>query len=89
VEAVFGFIENNRLRPVYDLVGDFIAAVSWQTVHEQRIFIGQAEQIGVDTVGFQDLAAVRDVGVAHRHPGVGDDEVGVLYSRQRILAERA
>ena len=87
MKTVFGFIENHRLRPVYDVVGDFVAAVSRQTVHEESILVRQAHQIGVDPVGFQGLAPVLHVGFFFQLPGVGDDEVGILDGHQRILAE--
>lgn len=78
VEAVFGFIENDRLRPVYDLVGHFVAAMRRQAMHEEGVRLGPAHESGVDAIGFQDLAPFRSVAVAHRNPGVSDDEVRTI-----------
>ncbi len=39
MEAVFGFVEHRRLRPVDDLVGDFVAAMRRQAMQEYGVRI--------------------------------------------------
>ena len=41
VQAIFGFVEHHRLRTVDHLVGDFVAAMRGQAMHEQRIGLRQ------------------------------------------------
>jgi len=41
VQAVFGLVEHHRLRAVDHFIGDLLAAMGGQAVHEQRIGLGQ------------------------------------------------
>src|SRR6266700_810483 len=76
VQTVFGLVEHHRLRTVDHLVGDFLAAMRGQAMHEQRVGSCQRHQLGVDLIGLQQIVAMFAVLVAHRHPGVGDDAIG-------------
>jgi hypothetical protein len=55
VQAVFGLVEHHRLRAVDHLVGDLLAAMGRQAVHEQRVGLGQRHQLGVDLIGLEQL----------------------------------
>src|SRR5690606_8092948 len=68
VQAVFGFVEYDRLRPVDHLLGNLVAPLGRQTMHEERPGRGVGKQSGVDLEGFQDAAALALVGVARRYP---------------------
>jgi hypothetical protein len=57
VEAILGLVEDYRVRGVDDFVGDFPAAMSWQTVHEQGMGRGFSHEFGVDLVRGEDCAA--------------------------------
>src|ERR1035437_7211857 len=50
VEAVLGFLEDQRFRAVDDFVGDFHAAVGGEAVHDDGVFGGGAQEGGVDLV---------------------------------------
>ena len=47
VQPVLGFIENDRLRSVDDLVGNFFPAVRRQAMHEQRIGLALAIRLAL------------------------------------------
>src|SRR6516165_8475057 len=87
VQAVFRLVEHNRLRAVHHLVGDLLAAMCRQAMHEKRILLRQRHQLGIDLIGPQKIMAVLAVLVAHRHPGVGDDAIGAAHGRFRIVAD--
>ena len=53
VKAVFGLVENYRLRPVYDLIGDFLAAIGRQAVHDNSLGIGFLEKLAINLEGLQ------------------------------------
>src|SRR5438105_13526177 len=57
MQAIFGLVEHHRLRTVDHLVGDFLAAMGRQAVHEERITLGQRHQLGVDLIGSQEIVA--------------------------------
>ncbi len=87
VQAIFGLVEHHRLRAVDHLVGDFVAAMRGQAMHEQRVGFRQRHQLGVDLIRFQQIVTVLAVLVAHREPGVGDHAIGVTHGGLRIVAE--
>ena len=62
VQAIFGLVEHHRLRTVDHLVGDFVAAMGGEAVHEQRVRFCKRHQPGVDLVRFQEIVAVLAVG---------------------------
>src|SRR5262245_29752950 len=53
VQTVLGLVEHDRLRTVDDLVGDLVAAMGGQAVHEQCIRLGQRHQPGVDLIALE------------------------------------
>ena len=48
VQTVFRFVPDHALRPVDNIGSHFLAAVSWQAVHEDRILVGTGHQLSVD-----------------------------------------
>ncbi len=87
VQPVFRLVEHHRLRPVHHLVGDLLAAMGRQAMHEQRVGLGLRHQAGIDLVALEHVVARLGVAVAHRHPGVGDHAVGILDRGFRVLAD--
>ena len=55
VHAVGGLLEDDALRPVDHLVGDLLAAVGRQTVHEKRPFLRVLQEFRVHLVGGEGL----------------------------------
>src|SRR5439155_6364169 len=47
VQSVFGLLVHDGLRSVDDLVGDLVAAVGRETVHVERVRLGQLHAAGV------------------------------------------
>ena len=82
VQPVLGLVEHDRLRTVDHLVGDLLAAMGGQAMHEDRVLGGVAHQLGVDLIGREQVVAAAGVLVAHRHPAIGDDGARV---RDRAL----
>src|SRR5713226_3404825 len=73
VEAVAGLVENDRARPVDDLVGHLLAAMCGQAVEEYGVF-GRVHEFLVDLVRGEDLASGRPlVLLSHGGPDVGVD----------------
>ena len=87
VQAVFRFVEHDRLGPVDHLVGHLLAAMGGQAMHEDRVRRGVAHELGVDLIGREQIVAPALVLVAHRHPAVRDDRRRVLRRRHRIDAD--
>ncbi len=73
------------MRPVDDAVRHFFAAVRGQAVQEQRVGARRLHQVFVDLVILEGLKAFIVVEVAHRHPGIGEHDVGILHRFKRIL----
>src|SRR5947207_651434 len=58
VQAVLGLVEYHGLRSVNHLVGDLVAAVRRQAMHEQGIGFRQRHQMCIDLIGPQHVVAV-------------------------------
>src|ERR1700676_1713819 len=50
VQAILGLVEHHRLRAVDHLVGDLVAAMRRQAMHEQCVRFRQRHQLGIDLV---------------------------------------
>ena len=88
MQAVFGLIENHRMRTIHDLVGDFLAAMRRQAVHKNGVGLGARHQPAVDLITLEQIVAASAVAVAHGYPSVGDDAVSAFYRLFRVGAER-
>ncbi len=77
MQAVFCFVPHDALRAVDYFSTDFLAAMGWQAMHEQRIGVGARHHCGIDAPVGEGLLARFVFGfVAHAGPDVGGDEVG-------------
>ena len=88
MQPILGFIEDNRLRTVDDLIGHLLAAVCGQAMHEQRIRSGLGHQAGIDLVPLEDVVPKLAVAIAHRHPCIGNHAVRILDRGIRIIADQ-
>ena len=81
--------EDDRVRTVGHLVGQFLVAMRGQAVHDDHILLRFADQFGIDLVRREDLLAFGGLLLLpHRGPGVGVDDVGVFHRRVRVAQER-
>ena len=90
VEAILGLVEHDRLRPIDDLVGDFLAAMRGQAVHHERVARGALEHRLVQ-LKFLEVAPPlrRFLLLAHRGPGVGVNDVGIFDGFGGIVGDDA
>src|SRR5580693_2673814 len=87
VQPVLGLVEHHRLRAVDHLVGDLLAAMGRQAVHEDGVGLGARHQPRIDLIALEQVVAPRAVAVAHGDPGVGHDAVGALDGFFRVGAD--
>src|SRR5713226_7639226 len=74
VHAVFGLIEDDRLRTVEDFRSDFQAAVRRKAVHEYGVRRGERHQFGVHLIRLEHGVAHLPLGFkTHAGPGIGVD----------------
>ncbi len=79
MEAVFGFVEDNALWTIEDVLADFFARVGGEAVHEVGAGLGKCEEFGVHLIRRHFLETLRGFGfVAHRDPYVGVDHIGIF-----------
>ena len=98
VQAVLRLVPDRRALAVEHVLGDLLARMRGQAVQHDGVVARLRQQVGVDAVGREQLAAaVGVVLVAHAHPDVGVDGVraphrlGGLHARrlgQRELRRR-
>ena len=70
-------------------VGDFLAAVRRQAVHEVTSGLRVRHHGLVHLVGHEDLLARLGLGfLAHARPDVGVDDVGAAHARDRVVGDR-
>ena len=85
VEAIFGLVEDDRSGTVDDVVGDFLAAVRGQAVHEDGVVTGRIHEVGVHLIWAEGLEAGFElVFESHADPGIGVDGVGAADCFSRI-----
>src|SRR6266436_6393591 len=71
MKAIFGLVEDHRLRPIDDFVGDFLAAMGREAMHENGLGFCSSHQPGVDLVWLEEVVPALAAAVSHRYPGVG------------------
>src|SRR5262249_10735972 len=77
VQAVLRLVEHDRARPVEHAVGDLLAAMGGQAVHDQCGRLGEAEQPLAELVATEGLAALLALGLLpHADPHIGVEHVG-------------
>ena len=85
MQPVLRLVPDGAAGPVEDRVGDLVAAVGGQAVQRDRTGRGAVEQGVVHLQRAERRRAVAAVGLlAHRDPGVGDDDLGTLDGRVRV-----
>jgi hypothetical protein len=82
MQPVFGFVENHRMRPIQHLVGDLLAAMRRQAVHEDGVGLGLGDQPAIDLIAFEQVVATCAIAVAHRDPGIRHH---AIYAAHRLL----
>ena len=88
MQSVLGLVPDRAGRAVDDLVGDLEAAVGWQAVQHDRAGRGPAEQGVVDLERAERADPVEAVVLlAHRRPGVGDQDVGAVDGGVRVAEQ--
>ena len=84
VQAVLGLIEDDRRGGVHDVVGDLVAAVCWEAMHEQSAAPCPVHQRPVDLIRRKDAQArLGLLFLAHRRPHVRVHRIGVTHRRDR------
>src|ERR1700678_2651923 len=72
VQSVLGLLKNNRAFRIHDLVSDFLATMSRQTMHECRIRTSRCHQFPIDLVRRENLGPeISLVLLPHARPRVG------------------
>src|SRR5689334_5459049 len=66
MQPIFRLVEYDRLRTIDHLVGDLVAAMGWQAMHEERLRFCQRHQSRIDLIGPQKIVTILAVLVAHR-----------------------
>ena len=88
VQTVFRFLPDHALWPVDYIGGHFLAAVSRQAVHENRILVGAGHQLGIDLEPGENLFALAlFLFLAHAGPHVGDYQVRAFGSFKRVFKQ--
>ncbi len=89
MESVFGFVPHDALRAVDHLGIHFVPAVGGEAVDEDRVVLGEAHEFLRHLVG-REVAKPLELFVllAHRDPGVGDDDVCAGGSLVGVGVER-
>src|ERR1700730_7290810 len=87
MQPILGFVEYDGLRTVHHLVGDLLAAMGRQAMHEDRVLARGGHQFCVDLVGRKQSMAKGLVHVAHRNPAIRDDRIRSLHRLMGIVDE--
>src|SRR5208282_3216310 len=90
MQPILGLIKHDGARSVDHLDGDFLAAMRRQAMHYDRALARILQQRVVDLEPLEVAPALRRFFLtAHRSPGVGVNDVRVLYRLGRVVSERA
>ena len=87
MNAVFGLVPHTRLRPIHHRIDNLVAAVRGQAMEKDRIALGTRHQSLVDLIGRHRRNLVVCVILPHRHPGVGDDQIGARDRLARVARD--
>src|SRR5690349_18915919 len=78
VQAIFRLLVHHRVGGIDDLVGDLVAAMGRQAMHEDGVEFGAAEQVGIHLVRQENLAPLGCFRLlAHACPDVRINHVGI------------
>ncbi len=89
MEAVFRLIEGDALRAFQHFVGDFLAAVRRQAMHDHRIRFRHGHDLAIDLVVAKRAHAVlRLFFLAHARPDIGIDRIGAVRRLFDRLSDR-
>src|SRR6266699_523835 len=87
VKSVFRLVEHHGLRPVDHLVGDLMAAMRREAMHEHGVGFRSRQQPPVDLIRLEQIVPALAILVPHGHPGVGHDAIGPGRRALRIMAD--
>ena len=87
MQPILGFVEYDGLRTVDHIVGDLLAAMGRQAMHEDRVLARGGHQFRVDLIGRKQAMAKGLVHVAHRNPAIRDDRIRSPYRLMGIVDE--
>ena len=88
MQTVLRLVEHRACWAVDHVVGDLIATVGRQAVQDDRVDVRRGEEVGVDLIGPERRTTVLTVVLlSHRHPGVGDQDVGAGRARVSVGVE--
>ena len=84
MQPVFGFIPDNRLRPIYYRCSYFFTAVRGQAMHEDGVWLRLRHHTVIDLIGAQQIMPGLRFRIVHGHPGVSDDTISAINGLIRI-----
>src|SRR5712692_5169001 len=88
MQPVLGLVEDDAPRPVQDGVGDLLATVGGQAVHDEGLRRGEAKQGVIDLVALEGLEPLLALGLLpHADPDVGIEHVGALGRFARVRGD--
>ena len=86
VQAIFSLLEDNRVRAIGHIIGNLIAAMRGQAMHDDHVVFGSAYKLRVDLKGAQQLyAPISIIFLAHAHPGISIDYICRFDGSARIV----
>ena len=88
MQTILCLVENHRIRSVHDLIGDFLATMGGQAMHEERVICRQVHELGIDLEALElSEALVVFVFIAHRCPRISDNNISTGNSLTWIIEE--
>ena len=86
VKPVLCLSKNHVAEPFKNSIGDLLTAVSRQTVHNHYLLLRELQQLFINLIFHKSLLSLAlFLLLAHAHPHIGVDNVGVLYRLKRII----